>query len=420
MPASSRKSNARRLFALTAAAVLLALVLFVKYGHQPDTATIQILHHAFTSQVGTDSTYYMQMGEDAFHRPAQLIYRDLFLTQHQKFIYPPSSLFLLELLNSAPRFHIASSMALMSLLFASWVGILAVGGWIYWLVRGPITLAEGACVVVLGLIFLPIAEALYRGQIQLLLTFLWGAAVLLWMRGKPAWCGFVIALTCAFKPQLAIFLLWGILRRQWRFTAVLAATIGVIGIFSVSHYGLRNNLDYFAVLSYLSRHGEALWANQSFNGLLNRLLQNGDAMSWNATVYPPYRPVIYVVSTLLSLLVLVAALLLPRFAGWQGTTADFLLLGCSSVLISPIAWEHHYGYFFFLIVFLLSQAETFPLMRWLVLAMCTLALANRLPPLDHRISGGISVISSYMLYSGLAVLALLVIQQRKAAASANI
>jgi len=30
------------------------------------------------------------------------------------------------------------------------------------------------------------------------------------------------------------------------------------------------------------------------------------------------------------------------------------------------------------------------------------------------------VISSYMLYSGLAVLALLVIQQRKAAASANI
>jgi hypothetical protein len=406
-----RNGNSRRLLALTVAAMVLALALLAKYGHKPDTATIQILHHALTSPPGTDSTYYMQMGEDAFHGPTHSIYRELFFTQHQKFIYPPSSLFLLELLDQLPRIHIPRDAALFGLLLVSWIGILVVAVRLYVIVRGSLSIVDAGCIVVLGSLFLPIAEALYRGQIQILLTFLWGVAVLLWIRDKPGWAALVIALTCAFKPQLAIFLLWGVLRKQWRFTAVLAGSLGLIAICSIAHYGLRNNLDYFAVLSYLGRHGEALWANQSFNGLLNRLLRNGDPMSWSLTAYPPYRPVIYFVSTALSIIVLITALLLPRYAGWESTAGDFLFLGCSSVLISPIAWEHHYGYFLILVVYLLARANSFSLAKRLLISACTLALANRLPPLDHRMSGSISVISSYMLYAGIASLALLAIEQ---------
>jgi len=415
MFAASRNRQARRLFALTIAAVLLSLVLLAKYGRHPDTATLQILHHAVTSPVGTDSTYYMQMGEQAFNGSSQLIYRDLFFTQHQKFIYPPSSLFLLRVLGAGGRLHVSSDTALMVLLVVSWIGVLALAVWLYRIESGSSSVAESACVVLLGVLFLPIAEALYRGQVQLLLTCLWGAAVLLWMRGRPGWSGFVIALTCAFKPQLGVFLLWGLLRRKWRFTTALAGAGFVIAAVSVLHYGLRNHLDYLQVLSYLARHGEALWANQSFNGLLNRLLRNGDAMSWNPTVYPPYVPVIFVLSTALSLLLLADALVAPWFWKWQGTAADFLLLGCSSVLISPIAWEHHYGYFFFLIVFLLARAGTLTTMRWGVLAACLLIMANRLPPLDHRMSGGISLVSSYLLYAGLALLILLGVEQRRRA-----
>jgi len=413
MSAGNRNRHLRRLLALTAAAVLLALILLARYGHQPDTATLQILHHALTSSVGTDSTYYMEMGEKAFRSPSQLIYRDLFFVQHQKFIYPPSSLFLLHWLNAGTRLHLTSGAALMALLLMSWVGVLAVAAWLYRIERGFCSTVESVCIVVLGLLFLPIAEALYRGQIQLLLTFLWGIAILLWIRSKPGWAAFVVALTCAFKPQLAVFLLWGMLRRQWRFTTVLGATIALIAACSIGFYGLRNNLDYFAVLSYLSRHGEALWANQSFNGLLNRLLRNGNPMSWSLTVYPPYRPIVYLVSTALSLLVLLTSLLLPRYGGWQSTGADFLFFGCSSVLISPIAWEHHYGYFLFLIVFLIARAETLSTVKWLMFSACILALGNRLPPLDHRMSGGISLISSYMLYSGLVLLGLLATEKRQ-------
>jgi hypothetical protein len=45
--------------------------------------------------------------------------------------------------------------------------------------------------------------------------------------------------------------------------------------------------------------------------------------------------------------------------------------------------------------------------------LCTLALGNRLPPLDHRMQGGISLISSYMLYSGIALLCVVAGEQRR-------
>jgi hypothetical protein len=413
MPGGASNSNTRRLLALTASLLILAALLFAKYGRQPDTATFQILTHALTSPVGTDSTFYMQMGDDAFRQPGHSIYRELFFVQHEKFIYPPSSLFLLYILNAAPALHISRDTAWFAVLLLSWAGILTIALWLYKLEKGSLPFADAACIVLIGLLFLPIAEALYRGQVQLLLTFLWGLAVVLWMLRKPGWAAFILGVTCAFKPQLGIFLLWGILRRQWRFTAVLSATLACIAICSVAYFGLRNNLDYLAVLSYLSRHGEALWANQSFNGLLNRLFRNGDAMSWDLTVYPPYRPIIYVVSTLASLAVLIAAMILPRLGNWQGTTADFLFAGGSSVLISPIAWEHHYGYFFFLIVYLVARADNLSVGLWITVCAGTLALGNRLPPLDHRMQGAISLISSYMLYSGIALLCVLAVEQRR-------
>lgn len=415
MPGGASNSNVRRLLALVASLLVVAALLFAKYGRKPDTATIQILAHAFTSPVGTDSANYMQMGEDAFRQRAHSIYRELFFVRHEKFIYPPSSLFLLYVLNAAPAVHVSRDTALFAVLLLSWAGTLGLGVWLYKLENRSVTMIEAACIVLIGLLFLPIAEALYRGQIQLLLTFLWGFAVVLWIARKPGWAAFILGLTCAFKPQLGIFLLWGALRKQWRFTAILTATLACIAICSIVYFGLRNNLDYVSVLSYLSRHGEALWANQSFNGLLNRLLRNGDALSWNPNVYPPYRPVVYVLSTLASLAVLAVAMLVPRLRHWQGTTADFLFAGCSSVLISPIAWEHHYGYFFFLIVYLIARAGTLPRSAWIAVCACTLALGNRLPPLDHRMQGAISLISSYMLYAGIALLCVLAVEQRRGA-----
>jgi hypothetical protein len=394
---------------------VVSLLLLAKYGRHPDTATLGILAHAIVSAPGTDSTLYMQMGEAAFHSSDHRIYAQLFFAQHQKFIYPPASLFLTEALDALPRLHLSTSVVWKFLLLLGWLGSIVTGVLFYRTQRRQASALELAAVAVLGVLFLPFAEALYRGQVQILLTFLWGISLLLFNRRKTGWAGFLLALTCIFKPQLAIFLLWGLLRREWRFTLAFAVTVTAALIASIAHFGLQNHLDYLAVLSYLSRHGEALWANQSMNGLLNRLLRNGDPLSWNPTVYPPYRPIIYALSTCFSALCLLAGLLVPCLFGWSRTTADFLFFGCLSVLMSPIAWEHHYGYFFFLIAFLLARSEQLSRTHWWLLLACSLAAANRWPPLDHRLSGPVSLWGDYLFASGILLCCLLCLhmQHRK-------
>ena len=273
-------------------------------------------------------------------------------------------------------------------------------------VKGRATRLELCSIALLGVLFLPFAEAFFRGQVQMLLTALWGGAVLLYASGKKAWAGVLLALTCAFKPQLAIFLLWGILRRERRFTSAFVVTSGVIVAASLLRFSLQAHLDYLSVLRVLSRHGEALAANQSLLGALNRLFRNGDAATWSYTAYPPYRAGIYLASSAFSVACLLIGLLLPWRARWANTTADFLFFGCLSVLLSPIAWEHHYGYFFFPIVALLAQAESLPSLTYKVLSAALLALSNRLPLLDGFITGPASVLGDYLFLSGLGTLAL--------------
>lgn len=407
-----QNASSGRLVVLALGALLFAALMLAKY-RQPDTATLQIVGHALSSPAGTDSSLYMRMGEQAFRESDHRIFPRLFFAQHQKFIYPPSSLFLIEALDAAPRLHMSPDTARLILLLVSWMGTILTAVWFFRVQRPGSTWIEGACIALLAVLFLPIAEALYRGQIQLLLTFLWGLAAMLWCRGRHGWSGLLLAVTCAFKPQLALFLVWGLLRKEWRFSSVFAAGTAVIAAFSLIHFGAQNNLDYFAVLSYLSRHGEALWANQSVNGLLNRLLSNGDPVSWNPTVYPPYRSSIYLIGTGFSALCVLTGLLLPWRKGWGATTADFLFFGCTSVIASPIAWEHHYGYFFFLLVYLLARVERLNKPTWALLVCCTLAMSNRIPPLDHRMQGFVSLFGAYLLFAGIMVLTILVTEEQK-------
>jgi alpha-1,2-mannosyltransferase len=412
-PVAAPEMRSRRLLWLAAGALVFALLLFAKY-RQPDTSTVQIVGHALASPAGTDSSLYMNMGEDAFRAPGHRIFPKLFFEEHQKYIYPPSSLFLIEAMNRAPAVGLSVDGARRGLMVLNWLATLAVAVLFFRALRGGVTALEAAAVVVLGVLFLPIAEAFYRGQVQIVLTFLWGLSALLWQRERRGWAGFVLALTCAFKPQLALFLLWGALRKEWRFTAIFAATLAVITGCSLAHFGVQNNLDYLPVLSYLSRHGEALWANQSMNGLMNRLLRNGDPTGWNATVYPPYRAGIYMVSTLFMVVGTVVGLALPWRKKWAGTTADFLFFGGVSVVISPIAWEHHYGAFYFLLIFLLAHVERLTRARWALLVVCTLGMANRIPPLDHRMNGLSSFFGAYLFYTGLAVLGLVAMEAGEA------
>src|SRR5690606_38962435 len=125
------------------------------------------------------------------------------------------------------------------------------------------------------------------------------------------------------------------------------------GILSLGIFGLAEHLDYLSVLSYISRHGEVYWPNQSMNGLLNRLLVDVNPLKWSYTDFAPFHPVVYFGTLVSSIALLVLALgYRPR---WARPPSDAVApeakrtesgLGlCTAVMVltiaAAVAWEHH-------------------------------------------------------------------------------
>jgi|ERR1019366_8419872 hypothetical protein len=112
-------------------------------------------------------------------------------------------------------------------------------------------------------------------------------------------------------------------------------------------FGWHNEFGYLAVLNYLSHHGEAIYENQSVNGLLERWYGNGRVRFWTDTSpYPPYNPVIYAGTLLTSATLLLFGLISPVLRKCQTTTSDYVLFGLVATMASPIVWIHHYGFFY--------------------------------------------------------------------------
>jgi hypothetical protein len=195
--------------------------------------------------------------------------------------------------------------------------------------------------------------------VQTLLNFLLIGSALLWLRSRRAASGILLGLTCWLKPQMALFLLWGLLRRQWSFAASLASMLVLGLVLSLAVFGFHNTAEYLTVLRYLSRHGDSLFTNQSLNGLLHRQMHVGSPVTW-IYGYPPYNRTIYLATLISSAVLLIAALIIPALRRMKATPVDFLSFAMATTMASPIAWEHHYGVFF--LVFLLWMPIAFR--RW--------------------------------------------------------
>ena len=145
-----------------------------------------------------------------------------------------------------------------------------------------------ALVALLGLTFLPLVNAYCLGQMQTLINCALIASAFLWMRDRRVVPGVLVGLTCLLKPQASLFFLWGLLRRQWSFSASLCTVVALGAALSVAVFGWHNHVAYLQVVHFLSRHGDSFAANQSWNGLAHRLLHVGISnYAMPTTLYPP-------------------------------------------------------------------------------------------------------------------------------------
>lgn len=331
-------------------------------------SVLKIAKDSILLRVRVDSWFDMAQGDLAWRQRPAAIYENVFFRRGIRFIYPPTSLLLYRACFAARYFHGNPFSAFKLLLLASLLGTSFLAAEFFSLLLPSSTVENFTAVerwtirlsiALLIYIFLPLINGYFLGQIQTLITFMLVLSALYWLRGRQLTAGIAIGLTCLLKPQMMLFLVWGILRRRWNFTISLGVTLLLGAALSVAVFGWHNTIEYAAVLRYLARHGDALFTNQSLNGMLHREMHVGSPVTW-VYGYPPYNRTIYLATLISSALFLAVALAIPTIRKVTGTTSDFLIFAMAAIMASPIAWEHHYGIFF--LVFLLWMPRAFD--RW--------------------------------------------------------
>ncbi|NDZ14586.1 hypothetical protein C7T35_35595 [Variovorax sp. WS11] len=357
---AQRLSAAWRLWLVFLLSGLVASAIVALAVGEPRESSLGYLKFVLSFHNGDDSWMPM-LRASAFLRehPDQPLYPSVFFVQHVKFQYPLTALLPLDL----PQwlFGLAPDTVVAIFKILSRLSLVAIGVVFFKLFMGAVQESSGrealqfppvSAGVMAGLslltvaLFYPILRSEYHGQIQTAMTLAAGLALLAWQRNQPRLSGLAMALCCIIKPQWVVVILWALLRRQWKFAWTATWVTGACALLAIAVYGPRNFFDYMPVVSFLSKHGESYFINQSLNGLMHRLLANGvnlqgAGLVWSGTDFPPFHPVVYAVTTVSSALILGVVLLWKL--GKRPSAVDLSLVMLSLTLASPIAWDHHYG-----------------------------------------------------------------------------
>lgn len=287
--------------------------------------------------------------------PSGDLYGEIFFREGVKFQYPLTSLLIfypfLPILGVPPE-DVLNTKWLSLLRLASWLFMFVSFYFVYCIFKrssdsaGLIKIDQIITVLAIALItftFYPHTKAYELGQIQNWLNCLFSISLLAWIDGQKKVAGSLLAIMALVKPQYGVILIWALIRRQWSFLISFLPTLS-IGIFaSVLIFGWTNNLNYLKVIAFISKSGESFYPNQSFNGLINRLLFNGNIDIWSM-YFPPFNSWVYLGTLVSSIVLLAFALYAPRWKSSKyGSSIDFSIIVLTGTMASPIAWEHHYG-----------------------------------------------------------------------------
>ncbi len=345
------------------------------------------------------------------------LYDWLFFERRVKFIYPPTALLGIELLDqSLPRSRWPAALVALSLLMVALNAALVAALLDRELSRAapPVSRLDRGirmtAAALLTLCFYPVVKAFSLGQAQVVVNALLAALVLAWSLGSRALSGVLLAVMCAIKPQYALIAVWGAVRREWRFVGTAAAAgFGLLAL-SVWTFGRAHHLNYLDVLATISRVGEAYHPNQTVNGLLHRALGNGDSLHWDPHHYPPYDALVHAGTVLSSLALLGLTVLWRPQRPMRGGSLDLCAIALAATLASPIAWEHHHGVLLPIYACLLPTLLRRPVLHRAtlpVLAISFVLSSHFLPAANRFADTPLAALQSYLLFAALTVLALL-------------
>jgi len=392
------------------------------------------LDHAvwiFTDQIGDDSWRPMRLALDYWteSRGQGLIYSDLLIQRNVKFQYPPTALLISKFIETnhigSVEFSTVTTFIFMFLMLAGVVGITLYSYQEYDAPElSPVEkISVGILLALLLFTFYPAVKAGTLGQIQVWLNALFTLAILCYITGYQTLAGILLGITASIKPQYALFAVWGLIREDKRLVIAMLVTGGIGLAAGIREYGLATFVDYLRGLSFLSRHGESFYSNQSFNGMAGRFFSVRypdvfNNLRWRGYYFPPYNFWIFSFTQITSIAILAMALIKGKIHSKESQVADFCLMGLALTMASPIAWEHHYGILFPIFVCLglvLWFGNSTLRSKWAKIAFVAMYLtaANFIPVASLLAPTYFNVIQSYLFFAACGVFILLWIEKNK-------
>ncbi|MFT5441535.1 MAG: alpha-1,2-mannosyltransferase [Myxococcota bacterium] len=365
------------------------------------------------------------------------IYTALYFENNVRFQYPPSSLLVLRALRAMGGDAAVGDGTLNRIGWWCVVGIAMSLVPIFYLARKRYGLVDGdrgdgegpgrllpealfaLATVAMTLTFYPIVRGYYLGQIQVWIDLLIALVVLAWLVDRKSLSGFFLALICVIKPTLALVVIWGALRREWSFIRGFAIPMAGFAALSLYAFGWDNHVDYLGVLSYISQQGEIFNPNQSMNGLLHRLLHNGNSLEWAKDGLITYNPFVHAGTVLSTLALMGAGLFASRSESSEKNAGPLelaIIIVCAT-LASPTVWTHHYGVMLPLFAVALPAVlslEQPVRQRYLLGLVVSFALmSNNFRLLNRLAETNFNFLQSYVYFAGLGLLVLLFALRRR-------
>ena len=396
-------------------ALVLIYTLFLQFiGSTPND--LNYVRHLFKLSLNMDS--WNPMIKALIHCKKSLdvsVYQEILIKDNIKFQYPPTSLLLFDIperITGMSYFKIAKIYNALS-----WISIIFTVFFTAKILTVILkkyhfqTINKSASfifVAILTMMFYPLIRSYYLGQIQTILTMLATLVLYLYLSDRKKLAGIFVGLICLVKPQLGLIFIWALIRKEWSMVISGGITIIAVLIPSIFLYGFDNHWDYLSALSFLSKYGEGNFPNQSVNGLMNRLLFNGNNLNWLSNSFPPFNPVVYF-STLFSSIILISSGLFWHFKNSKPNVIELSIMMLCTTMAAPIAWEHHYSIllpiFILLSPFILFYYKN---KKWKILIFVSifivatqyLGIVNR----DNIADSYFNFLQSYLYFSALAIL----------------
>lgn len=242
------------------------------------------------------------------------------------FTYPPIAAVIFSVFAVIPLRAASTAVTVVSFLAFVWVLALVLRD----ILRRPLPAALWIALPVMAAISWlgPMRANIEFGQINVLLMALVLTDVLVGENRR--WRGWLTGLAVAIKLTPAVFLVYFLLRRDWR---SLAMTVVSFAVYTAIGFALRpaDSLEYWtSALRDTGRIGNAAYpSNLSINGVVHRL---GLDQATASIVW-------FVVSSLVGLAIMWVAWRLLR-EGHKAAAA--LAVGLIALFCSPVSWSHHW------------------------------------------------------------------------------